>query len=92
MERLVHNKINKFLLEQWDPIGIHDIDEAQDEYSSYVYEIYNIILHSKSYEVLFEYLWELETHHMGLKGNRKKTHEFAQILFNEIQEFMKNSK
>lgn len=89
MQTLVLDKINKSLLEKWDPIGIFNNPGAEDEYCNYVYEIYNIILRSKSYEPLFKYLWEIETQHMGLKGNKFKTDKFAQVLFNEIQEILK---
>jgi hypothetical protein len=79
------DKINKFLLEKWDPIGISNTVGAEDEYFRYADEIAKIIQHSDTYEELLEYLWMLETEHMGLRGNKIKTEKFAQALFHEIK-------
>jgi hypothetical protein len=81
----VNKLINELLLKKWDPIGICDMPEASDEYSHYVPKIYGIIQRSTSSRELFEYLWELETQHMGLKGNRSETEQFAEFLFNQIR-------
>ncbi|MDE3046643.1 MAG: hypothetical protein KGJ02_08410 [Verrucomicrobiota bacterium] len=81
----VIKKINRFLLKKWDPIGIKNMPEAKDEYESYSPEIYNIIQHSSSHQALFDYLWNLETEHMGLSGNKADTEEFSRFLFNEVK-------
>src|SRR3989344_4193325 len=79
------NKINKLLLKELDPIGIGNMPEAEDEYFHYAQEVYRIIQASNSYRELFEYLWELETQHMGLKGNKIDNEKFAQLLFKKIK-------
>ncbi len=79
------NNINRLVLEKWDPIGVSNRQEAADEYHQYVHAIYQIIQNSLSYRDLFEYLWELETQYIGLKGNKPKTEEFARMLYKEIK-------
>lgn len=85
MEELVVEKINSFLLKKWDPIGVNNMIGAEDEYLQYAEEVYQIIRSSDSYEKLFNYLWEVETGHMGLRGNRNHTAEFAKWVFNEVK-------
>lgn len=85
MENFYINEINNILLTEWDPIGIRHIDGAHDEYLQYANEIYEIIQRSNSDNELFDYLWKLETHHMGLKGNRTKTKKMAQTIFSKIK-------
>jgi hypothetical protein len=68
------------LLQQWDPIGVADIPEAQDEYDAYVDEIHQLLLNGKTERELFDYLWSLETQHMGLSGDRATTEKFARWL------------
>ena len=63
------NEIKTILLKEWDPIGIQGIPEAQDEYDSYIFSIYQLIQLKKSEEKVFNYLWWIETEQMGLSGN-----------------------
>lgn len=80
--RAYHEAIRRALLEEWDPIGIRDIPEAQDEYDSYVAMIYKMLISRKAKNELIDYLWWVETKHMGLTGNRQRTEEFAERLLN----------
>ena len=80
-KQFIMNKIQKILLKEWDPIGIQDIPEAQDEYDSYIPSIYQIIQSKKTERELFDYLWWIETEHMGLSGNRRYTQTIAHKLF-----------
>ena len=41
--RRYHDGIRRILLNDWDPIGVADIAEAQDEYDSYVGKIYGML-------------------------------------------------
>ncbi len=71
--QLLNKEIKRILLKDWDPIGIKDIAEAQDEYDSYVSLISQMIISHKSVHEIFEYLWWIETEHMGLIGNKQIT-------------------
>ncbi len=76
----LHKLIHKALIEEWDPIGIGNIPEAQDEYDEYIATISKLLL-EKSKRELFDYLWWLETIRMGLTGNRQRTAGFVDRLF-----------
>ena len=75
--RLFHETIRQVLLKDWDPIGVRDIPEAQDEYDSYVSTIFKMLTSRKPRQEVFEYLWWLETEHMGLVGDRQATEKFT---------------
>lgn len=72
--------IQKVLIEEWDPIGVGYLPEAQDEYDFYIPMIYELLILYKPLSEIFDYLWWAETQHMGLKGDKIKTEKFAQRL------------
>ena len=39
-----HAAIREILLRDWDPIGVADVPEAQDEYDSYISQIYGLLI------------------------------------------------
>ncbi len=80
-KQFLMKEIKKIILSKWDPIGIQDIPEAQDEYDSYVFDVYKLIKSKKTESELFDYLWRMETEHMGLSGNKKHTQTIAHKLF-----------
>lgn len=80
-KQFLMEEIQKILLKEWDPIGIQDIPEAQDEYDSYVSDIYKLIQSKRTESEVFDYLWEIETEHMGLSGDKKHTQIIAHKLF-----------
>lgn len=59
--------IRKILLEEWDPIGIKEIDEAQDEYDFYIPDILKMIGDGQSANDLASYLMFVEKERMGLE-------------------------
>jgi hypothetical protein len=67
-------------MHQWDPIGVSDIPEADDEYDSYVPAIYKLLLERAPAQEVFDYLWWAETEHMCLSGNRLTTEAVAARL------------
>lgn len=75
-----HNAIKQILFEDWDPIGVNAVPEAQDEYDSYVRGIYHRLIHRVPKHELFDYLWEVENNHMGLYGNRARTETVVEKL------------
>ena len=78
--RTLHYRIKRVLFRDWDPIGIQEIPEAQDEYDSYVPAIYSMLIARKSINEVFEYLLWLETEHMGLTADRQQTRSIAEKL------------
>jgi hypothetical protein len=88
--REYHDAIKQILMNEWDPIGVRDILEAQDEYDSYVPDIHGLLIHHESEEKLLEHLWLIETDYMGLCGNRHKTENVAKLLI-ELRERMEKN-
>ena len=78
--RRYQKAIRLALLKEWDPIGVGDIPEAQDEYDSYVYHIYGLLIRRRPKQEIVDYLWELETEQMGLPGNWQRAEWFAERL------------
>jgi hypothetical protein len=76
----LHQTIRRAMLEDWDPIGIAHLPEAQDEYDSYISTIHKMLTSRRPRHEIFDYLWWLETDHMGLIGDRQATEQFAERL------------
>ncbi len=71
--RALYVKVGTILLKEWDPIGIQNIPEAQDEYNAYIFSICELLISGKSENEIFNCLWWIETEHMGLPGNKQHT-------------------
>ena len=80
-DRRLQIRIRQSLLQDWDPIGIKQFSEAQDEYDSYVLDICEILRRDNSISAILNYLWWLETVHMGLSGQYQTTAAFSKKLF-----------
>jgi len=78
--RRYHNAIREILLRAWDPIGVGDVAEAQDEYDTYIPGIYGRLIHRIPEQELFDHLWQIETQQMGLAGDRSKTQQAVRKL------------
>jgi hypothetical protein len=75
-----HAAIREVLMREWDPIGVADIPEAADEYDSYIGEVYGLLVGREPLHKMVDFLWWVETQHMGLAGNRRKTEVVAERL------------
>ena len=78
--QLLQNRIRDELLHEWDPIGIQKYPGAQDEYDSYVPDVCQLLSSRAMEGEILNYLWWLETQHMGLQGQRERTEVFAKRL------------
>lgn len=59
--------IQKILLTEWDPIGVSDIPEAQDEYDTYADAASGILTsRAASVDDIARYLFKVATEQMGL--------------------------
>lgn len=59
--------IRKILLTEWDPIGVSDIPEAQDEYDAYADTVFGMLANqTASVDAIAQYLFKIATEHMGL--------------------------
>jgi len=64
--REIQGAIADVLLKEWDPIGLSDEPECQDEYDFYVGGVYRVLASGASPEKVAEHLWSLEKEEMGL--------------------------
>ncbi|HCD85996.1 MAG TPA: hypothetical protein DEQ45_19615 [Agrobacterium sp.] len=59
--------IQKILLTEWDPIGVSDIPEAQDEYDTYADAVSGMLANqAASVEEIAQYLFKVATEQMEL--------------------------
>ena len=80
MEKEILYKVVKFiLLNEWDPIGINEFEEAHDEYDAYVSPICNMLAQGKSAPEIYTYLrWAIGA--MGLDGDELAERAVAERL------------
>lgn len=76
----LESKISALLLQEWDPIGVHDESAARDEYDRYVPQVAGMIRSKKSPHELAAYLLSIETKKMGLSGNAHRARMVAAHL------------
>ncbi len=78
---MIQESIKQVLLQDWDPIGISDIPEAQDEYDSYVGGGYRLLASGGSEDVIVEHLYRIAADTMGLPiTDRENLREVARKL------------
>ena len=78
--------IREVLLREWDPIGVADIPEAQDEYDGYISQIFGMLIRREPQHKLVDFLWWVETEHMELYGNRQRTERVAELLLRIVED------
>jgi|ERR1039458_6733547 hypothetical protein len=67
----IHRQIDSVILRDWDPIGVGDVPEAQNEYRGYVRGVYDVAVETRSARAVAEHLVKMERGHMGLSGWRR---------------------
>ncbi|NJM37872.1 MAG: hypothetical protein HC845_08480 [Akkermansiaceae bacterium] len=78
--KALHQAVHSAVLNEWDPIGIRNIPEAQDEYVAYVPRICELLKLPDSRNDVSSYLWWLATEQMGISENRQVTEDFTDRL------------
>jgi len=68
--RRIRVQMRHVLIEIWDPIGIKDEPNAQDEYDSYIGELYDLLVGHADDSQLIDYLYKAAHDHMGLDAAR----------------------
>ncbi len=64
--RMISSQIRKVLLNVWDPIGIQNEPNAQDEYDGYVGEIYGLLVRKATDQEITDRLLYIVQDTMGL--------------------------
>jgi len=65
-------KMRHVLLDTWDPIGIRDEPNAQDEYDGYIGKLYDLLAGGAPDSELVDYLFWAAHEHMGLDSSRRE--------------------
>lgn len=78
-EEIFTAAVKTILLRDWDPIGVGDIPEAQDEYDVYVLEVCEMLRAGRG-EELYSYLSRVEEERMGLLCQKSLTQNVARKL------------
>ena len=64
--REIAARIRSVLLESWDPIGVVDVPEVQDEHDGYVGGIHRLLASGCSVSELMQHLNHIEPEKLGL--------------------------
>jgi hypothetical protein len=74
--------IDEILWNDWDPIGVNDIEEARDEYSSYALQIFGLKIHKADKAAIADMLYKFELDNMEVATLDSKKHceEIAQKI------------
>ncbi len=64
--RRIRVDIRHVLLDVWDPIGVKDVPEAQDEYDCCLDSLFHLLTTGATDDQIAEHLWKEGTEHMGL--------------------------
>jgi hypothetical protein len=63
----IRDAIRQALFRDWDPIGVNDNPNLQDEYDSYIAPVYRILSCSRSEQELVDFLFRTEGESVGLQ-------------------------
>lgn len=73
-------EVKRVLLKEWDPIGVSDIPEADDEYDAYVPYVSRMLREQKTVDELYDYLRWIEVERICLDGDETHTRKVANKL------------
>jgi|SRR5437773_9775711 len=63
--REIQRSIAEVLLRNWDPIGVGDVPQAQDEYDAYVGGVYSLLASGATARQVAEHLARVEADQLG---------------------------
>lgn len=65
----VVSEIRSVLIDDWDPIGIGDNLNLNDEYDGYIGSIMKILMQNSTADEIVEFLKKIENKEMGIDNN-----------------------
>jgi hypothetical protein len=68
--RRIRVAIRHVLMDVWDPIGVKDEPNAQDEYDGYLGGVYELLVSGASDDNIAEHLWRIVTERMELSAKK----------------------
>ena len=78
--RRIRVEIRHVLLNVWDPIGVKDEPNAQDEYDCCLGALFELLTTSATDDQIAEYLWRQGTEHMGLSLHKEAVYPTVAAL------------
>jgi hypothetical protein len=72
--------VKTVLLWAWDPIGVRGIEEATDEYDSYVPSVLELLERGSADEEVAQYLTSVEREQMQLTPHPSRNENVAALL------------
>ena len=78
--RRIRVEIRRVLLQHWDPIGIREESEAQDEYDMYLGGVYGLLVRGASDEEIADHLAHIVEERMSLHPQSEATKETVRAL------------
>lgn len=79
-EKSLYKVIDEILWNDWDPIGVNDIEDARDEYQSYTSQVFGLKINNTDKEIIAQHLLKIERELMGLPGNLENCRKVAEKL------------
>lgn len=83
--RLLTSQIRHVLMEFWDPIGVKDEPNAQDEYDCCIGGIVHLLTEGGTDEQITDYLYRQAIDHMGLSDGNTSQAEQKRLLNPTLQ-------
>jgi hypothetical protein len=68
--RRIRVAIRHVLMDVWDPIGIKEEPNVQDEYDGYLGGVYELLVSGASDDSIEDYLWRIVTERMELTAKK----------------------
>lgn len=65
---------------EWDPIGVKDEPNAQDEYDGYLGDVFVLLTSGAGDDRLLEYLWHVVTDRMSLPAKKEDMQDTVAAL------------
>jgi hypothetical protein len=78
--RRIRVEIRHVLMDVWDPIGVKDEPNAQDEYDAYLGGVYDLLVSGASDENIQAHLWRIVTERMGLSPKKSDMADTVKAL------------
>lgn len=77
--RDVQLEIRTILLRDWDPIGVGELPEGQDEFDGYVGRVHSLLVSQPSEREVVEWLARVERESMGLPVSPERLRRIAEV-------------
>ncbi|MBS1683411.1 MAG: hypothetical protein JSS76_01565 [Bacteroidetes bacterium] len=75
--KALYKSIDEILWNDWDPIGVNDIEEVRNEYQSYTDAIFSLKIRGSDRKTISDELYKIEAYTIGVLGNRKRCNQIA---------------